>query len=138
MQKFNDCCKMRFAVRADFKVGLCNKGEPLRKDRKTVLLCKMLKYKNAPISEVIFGRYFLGNLHSVDSISRLNVVFSADYPNILSFQPLIIEFLKDGKITRKVPESDSIPILYRRFSADKSYLVQLQNNCFYLYFFRIR
>lgn len=93
-------------------------------------------YKNAPISEVILGRYYSGNLYSVDIIVKLNELFSKDYPNVHACQPLIIEFLNANGVVKNIPNFDFVPVLYRRFAQDNSYLIQLQSNCFYLNWIR--
>lgn len=101
-----------------------------------------MEYKKAPISEVVCGIFVPESVFSIDDISRLNVLFITEYPQSEILPPIFLEMYRknpaDGKFQTMhlVPANSTTAYLYRRFSKDNDYLIQFQENCFYLNWIR--
>lgn len=95
-----------------------------------------MAYNKAPISEVICGVFFPMSVFSADDISRINVSFLNDYPNREILPPIYLEMFRNRRNMRLVPSGSNVLSLTRRYSSDGHFLVQFQENCFYLNWIR--
>lgn len=91
------------------------------------------KYSKAPISELIFGVIFNSNILSRDGIMfELIRELNSEYP-ILHTQPAIFEEdWIDNKISINMDYDKSGFSLYRLYTPNYDYMVQLQQNCILL------
>ena len=87
-----------------------------------------MKYKQAPISEVIFGIIYNNNIFTDNDLLVLNNIFTKEFPLLEICPPLAIEEVKDSKIQQIIHQCQ---LLYRRRTNDRRWLLQLQNNSIY-------
>ena len=91
-----------------------------------------MTYKNAPISEVIMGISYDKNKIPVNDFLN-NAVLSNEFPLFELFPPISLELLNGFQIQQNfVP----VPYLIRRWSNDKKWLLQIQENMFFLNWIR--
>ncbi len=90
-------------------------------------------YKNAPISEVIFGVTFDKKYFEMHDIFRLFTEIFSDFNSSSFFPPLANEILKEnGLIEGTVHPQIAGQSLIRSRTVDKRWLLQAQGNKFYL------
>ena len=92
------------------------------------------KYNRAPISEVKIGIGLKQPRIPVDSVLK-SALLSDEFPILEINQPLSIDIL-EGFQLKQIMNQNGGPILVRRWSADKRWLVQIQANMIYLNWIR--
>jgi uncharacterized protein (TIGR04255 family) len=95
-----------------------------------------MKYKKAPVSEVIIGITFNSPVFSSKDIFDAQPKITQNYPIIEIRPPLADEELIDYKLTQGIDPAKTGPILIRFRSDDRKWLCQLQNNKIYLNWIR--
>lgn len=95
-----------------------------------------MAYKQAPISEVIFGITYKSRLFSDDDLFYINNHFSKEFPIVEVLAPLIIEDLRNFQIFPIINPTLTGTTLYRRRTAERNWLLQVQGNAIYLNWIR--
>ena len=86
-----------------------------------------VKYKKAPISELICGVIFNAPLLS-EVIYKLIVALEPEYPRVQNLPPILEEEFQDGKMVINMNPLLVGNSVFRLFSKDESCLIQLQHN----------
>lgn len=92
------------------------------------------KYDRAPISEVIIGVFYKNPKISVDFLLK-NALLSDEYPLLEINPPLTIAILNGYKLEPVINQNGG-PILIRRRTLDKKWLIQVQSNALYVNWIR--
>jgi uncharacterized protein (TIGR04255 family) len=92
------------------------------------------KYTRAPISEVFIGVCYKYPKINVDNLLK-SALLHEEFPILEIDKPLTIEFL-EGFTLVPVFNANGGPILVRRWTTDKKWLVQIQTNMIYVNWIR--
>ena len=95
-----------------------------------------MNYSKAPISEVIMGIAYNKRKIPIDFFLK-NALLSEDFSVVELVQPIFLETLNEFQIQQKIDLTSSGPYLVRRWSKDKKWLFQIQENMIFLNWIRI-
>lgn len=96
-----------------------------------------MKYKNAPVSEVLLGIKFQGARFTLDQLMLIATKKVDAYPVSEILPPLSIEQLVDFQMQTDIDPNTTGPFLLRRRTLDKKWLLQIQENMIYLNWIRL-
>jgi len=90
-----------------------------------------VKYSKAPISELIFGIIFNSGFLSKKGMifDLINELTKGDYPTLVTQPAIFEEDWADNRISVNMDYEKAGFSLYRLYSKDGYYMVQLQKNC---------
>lgn len=95
-----------------------------------------MKYRNAPVSEVVVGVSFKTSVFSDDDLFQINTMLNKEYPSVEMMPPLNLEILNGYQLQVGFDIATSGQVLYRRRSVNREWLVQIQQNKIYLNWIR--
>lgn len=91
-----------------------------------------MKYSKAPVSEVILGISYRSNVLTVDQLMSISNYFKTEYPIVEILPPLVVEELVGFQVQQNLIPAFSGPMLVRRRTTDRKWLLQMQLNKLYL------
>lgn len=94
------------------------------------------EYKNAPVSEVIFGVTFNHQVIDVEALFELRQIFKDEFPILELKNPLSDAYLEESKLVTEIEVDRVGPFRLRMRSTSSDWLIQMQLNKIYFNWIR--